>query len=358
MSVAGASPLAVAVAVAAARDLADPSALSSFPPSSCSSSYSCPSSNPNAPPSVSSAAAPLHTSGPAAADSAASTSEIPRVRPRKRPHGDDETVATAAVAGADNGKGGVEGAQAGSLLSSGGTGGGANVSTASSGATYCAAGAAGCGGGTAAAAAAVAPPPAAAAAAARHTAVFATAASTVDTGPKEPEPRLKKPSLKKKAQAEDVLDGRKYKRRRDSAPATLMPPEGQLGDGNCNDEGDDNDEGGGGGGGGKASAAATRGRSTTGRESWYGRGRGRGRGRGGKAGRSPASGLPKATVENAYSRPRLHHRAPLGGPSVASSRGAGDAGIVTPVRRSKRKVRQRSRGGLKASDGIRVVLPQ
>ena len=107
---------------------------------------------------------------PAAVGAAASTTEKLRARPRKRLH-EDETVA------GDREKRGVEGAQANSLLSSGS---GADVAAADG-----------------------AP------------AADATAASTVDTAPREPEPRVKKPSLKKKGQAEDVIDGRKYKRRRD-----------------------------------------------------------------------------------------------------------------------------------------------
>lgn len=153
----------------------------------------------------------------------------------------------------------------------------------------------------------------------------------------EPTPNVKKSHHKKKVQpGEEVVDGRKAKRRRESAPAAMAAPEG------------------GAGGSGGTDASAT-GRAGQGRGASVARGGSCGRGKGrGRGGRSSASGPLKATVENDYSRPRLHHRAP--GPSLppmttvrgrGRSRGPPGGNVVAaavdaPVRRSKRKVRAMS----------------
>lgn len=141
---------------------------------------------------------------------------------------------------------------------------------------------------------------------------------------------------------EDVVDGRKFKRRRENAG-------GQGGGGGSDDAvvepapavvsatASASAPGGAGPGG--------RGRSTAG-GGCNGRGRINGRGRGRvKGGRSAGSGLPKVTVENDYSRPRLHHRAPPAAPSASSGQGGGGGGAAViaganaaPVRRSKRNV--------------------
>ena len=143
---------------------------------------------------------------------------------------------------------------------------------------------------------------------------------------------------------EELVDGRKFKRRRESAPAAMATPDtrafagSRVGDANNDGDGDDdsNDRAAGGERGSARQARVTISSSGPARaKEGVVRGRGRTRSRGT---RPLGCGLPQATVENEYSRPRLHHRAPLVPASPGGrSRGVSGSGDP-PVRRSKRKV--------------------